>query len=232
MPSKFNVSHSGSVDSDLIWANVWNHTVSENVRALGQPPSYEQALLECRNAKDVIATSIKAQTAEHHSPSKADQLFLVAVAIAQTHPELVDGVPLSRSEKIPHIVINHVSTFLRYADAIDKSLECLANICFPAAVLFASVRFMLSIAVKDMNIFISMEAQFEEVNRRLCRLDVYLKIERPTEAIKSMLRKVMVDIMRFCTLASIYLKCKVPGDLKVAYGSKYVSSLLQAENSA
>lgn len=220
MPSKFNVSHLGSVDSDSTWANVWNHTVSENVRALGQPPSYEQALLESRTPKDVIATSIKAQTAENRSLSNPEQLFLAAVAIANTHPELVDVIPPSPSEKIPRIVTSHVATFLRYADAIDKSLECLANTCFPAAVLFASVRFMLSIAVTDMNIFIAMEAQFEEVNQRLCRLDVYLKIERPTEAIKSMLRKVMVDIMRFCTLASVYLKCKVPVDLKVAYGSK------------
>ena len=57
-----------------------------------------------------------------------------------------------------------------------------------------------------MNLFIAIQTQFDEVDYRLQRMDVYLGMDNPTWAVKSMLAKVMIDIIRFCGLATKYLK--------------------------
>ena len=210
MSPAFTSSHLKSTNLDSAWVDEWKRAVSENVKLMGPPPSYESCILEARSASDVVVQSVDAKLATPHSRITPDQLFLAAVASAQTHPDLIEAIELSADHEIPPIVGTHVATFLRYVDAIDKSLESLANLGFPAAILFASIRFMLVFAVKEMNLFIAMQSQFEQVSLRLQRLDIYLAMKSPSEAVKSMLRKVMIDILRFCSLATMYLKCTYP----------------------
>ena len=189
-------------DRDLVWVDEWNRIVSENAKMVGPPP-YDSAISEARNTRDIVKRSLAAQQTSRSTP---EQLFLAAVAHAQTHPDLA-SVESSAYLKVPRVVSSHVAIILRYAEAIDKSLESLGNVAFPAAVLFAFVRFMMWCAIKDINLLIAMESQFEQVSLRLQRLDVYLALESPNEATKSMLRKVMIDILRFCSLSIVYLKC-------------------------
>jgi hypothetical protein len=133
----------------------------------------------------------------------ADNEFLTAVASAGTHPDLLRT---TNSIK-PYITVkNNVATFLRYADALDKPLESIGNICFPAAFGFGAVRYMLDVAAKNIKLFIAVNDQFEDFNSRLRRLDVYLKMPNVTDAVKWMLSRVMIDIVRFCGLATKYLK--------------------------
>src|SRR5438046_7809422 len=115
---------------DSGWLDEWKRAVLENVRMMGPPPSYESCILEARSAREVVIQSVDAKLATSHSRITPDQLFLAAVASAQTHPDLVEAIELSADDEIPPIVGTHVATFLRYVDAIDKSLESLANVGF------------------------------------------------------------------------------------------------------
>src|SRR5271167_2298628 len=131
MSMTFTSSPSKSTSSDSSSVDEWKRAVSENVRSMSLPPSYESFILEAHSTDDVVAQCMKAKLAGPRSPITPEQLFLAAVASAKTHPDLVE---LSGDNEIPPIVGTHVATFLRYADAIDKSLESLANIGFPAAI--------------------------------------------------------------------------------------------------
>lgn len=207
----FTSCHSKS-DSSLV--DEWKRAVSENVRMMSPPPSYESAILEAESSSEVVAQCVRAKSTGRRSHVTPEQLFLAAVASARTHPDLVKSIPLTGDDEIPPIVNRHVATFLRYADSIDKALDSFTNVGFPAAVLFGAIRFMISFAVKDMNLFIAMQSQFEQVSLRLHRLDIYLAMESPTEAVKLMLRKVMIHILRFCSLATVYLKCTYPASFE------------------
>jgi hypothetical protein len=220
---------SESITSEpLSWESQWSDAVLKHKEIVSAPPSYEKSL-QVQSSKDVIALSKEAQKVGPTAQKAAEELFLKAVAIAQTHPELVT-ITSSSINDVPPIISNQVATFLRYAQAIDKSLESLANTCYPAAVLFASVRFMLSLAVTEIALFNAVKEQFEEVNRRLQRLDVYLKMKNPNDAVRVMLRKVMIDILRFCSLSTKYLKCRISEDESLT-NSKYYWTLLEGEKS-
>jgi hypothetical protein len=169
----------------------------EYTQLVDPPLAYGKLLFET-DSSAVVSSAVESQNS-----ALADKVFVAAVASAGTHPDLVEGA--YQLDKFPQMVSNHVATFLRYADAIDKLLESLANSCLPAAVMFGVVRFMLSVAVKNLNLFTAVKEQFEDFNTRLRRLDIYLSICNPSEAVKTMLGRVMIDILRFCGLATKYL---------------------------
>src|SRR5271155_4483119 len=132
-----------------------------------------------RSSTEVVAETVKAQERAQqplvpHHERVANEMFLSAIRLAQTHPEMVATLPVGLVREPEKSILDEVATFLRYADSIDKSLECLSNTCFPAAILFACVRFMLSLAVKEMKLFMDVKAQLLEINHRLRRLDLYL----------------------------------------------------------
>jgi hypothetical protein len=90
---------------------------------------------------------------------------------------------------------------------------------------------MISVAVKNMNLFIAVKTQFEEFNTRLCRLDIYLSIDNPTEAVKSMLARVMTDILLFCGLATKYFRSKDSIRSVLTNGRKYLFAIIQTQKS-
>lgn len=191
------------------WDERWNQALSEYIRLVEPPPAYEQLLFGARSSANVVALAVASQPrkpAKRTSSTDAEKLFLAAVAAAGTHPNLVEGLSSLPGDKASHTLGSYMATFLRYADTIDKLLESLSNTSFPSAVLFAALRFMLSVAVQNMNLFNAIQTQFREFDARLRRIDVYLGIENPTGAVKSMLAQVLIDIIRFCGLATKYFK--------------------------
>lgn len=226
---------SSNSSSSSNWTESWGQAVSEYRENVDVPPSYEEAL-NARSSAEVVSCAIASHRSGHVIPGSslsamAEDVFIAAVAVAKTHPDLVQTVPLMDPDKIPPIVSNYMATFLRYAESIDKICESLSNTGLPAAVLFAAIRFMISIGVKNMNLFNSVKEKLEDFTTRLRRLDVYLAMENPTEAIKSMLARVMIDIIRFCGLTTKYLKSQTPVAF-VANGRKCLSTIVQNQKSA
>jgi hypothetical protein len=221
--------------SSSIWTESWGQAVSEYRENVDLPPPYEEAF-KARSSAEVVSCALASHQSGHVMPGSnlsamAEDVFIAAVAIAETHPDLVQTVPLLGPDKIPPIVRNHMATFLRYAESIDKLCESLSNMAFPAAVLFAAIRVMISIGVKNMNLFNSVKAKLEDFTTRLRRLDIYLAMENPTEAIKLMLSRVMIDIIRFCGLVTKYLKSQNPAAF-AANGRKCFSTVVQNQKSA
>ena len=167
------------------------------------PPPYEQCLSAAESPSDVVAESKRRLQQLSRDHNVADQIFLDTIRRAKTHPDMVNTLP---SSSPADTVFDEVAVFLRYAQAIDKSLESLANTCFPAAVLFACVRFLLFLAVKEMKLFMTVKTHLQEINHRLRRLDLYLTSPNQTDALRFMLCKVMIDLLRFSGLATKYLK--------------------------
>jgi hypothetical protein len=205
--------------SQASWTQSWTHAVSEYLDVADPPPAYENLILGAQSSKEVVGLALnesRKPTESRHSTSPsdaADEVFLAAVLSAGTHPDLFVGTPFPASYKSPLVVSNFASTFLRYADSFDKALESLSNTCSPAAVLFAAMRFFISVAVKELNLFMTLKTQFEDFNIRLRRLDIYRKLDSPTEGTKLMFGKVTIDILRFTGLATKYLKSKVLADI-------------------
>jgi hypothetical protein len=180
--------------------------VAECIRLVEPPPTYERVILQARSSREIVSMAVNSTKHEQdHLHNVADRIFLSAVLASGTHPDLVNSISLADAHQVTPIK-DAVGTFLRYADAIDNCLESFANTCFPAAVLFACIRFMISVAVKEMKLFRDVKSQFDEINLRLRRLDTYLGLSKPTAAIQTMLCKVMADNIRFCGLATKYLK--------------------------
>ena len=159
-----------------------------------------------QSSREVVTESVEAQRKAQQlsrDQTVADELFLTAICISRTHPDIVESIPGGNPMTT---ALDDVATFLRYAEAIDKALESLANTGFAAAVVFGCVRFMLSLAAKEMKLFMAIKTQFQEMNHRLRRIDLYLRSTRRTEAVTFMLCKVMADMIRFSGLATKYLK--------------------------
>jgi hypothetical protein len=228
--TKFEPVGSNSSNS----TEAWGQAVSEYRENADLPPLYEEAL-EARGSAEVVSRAIASHKLGHdisrpNLSAVAEDFFFAAVAAAETHPDLIRTVPLLGPDKIPPIVSNHMATFLRYAESIDKVFESLSNTCFPAAIVFAAVRFMISIGVRNIKFFNSVKAKLEDFTTRLRRLDIYLTMENPTEAIKLMLSRVMINMIRFCGLATKYLKSQNP-EAFVANGRKCPSTVVQNQKS-
>jgi hypothetical protein len=211
------------------WLHGWQQVVTEYFRLVELPPADQKLLLGAKSATEVVVRVIEA---ERSRPSKlspgADNEFITAVASAGTHPDLLMTTNLRK----PSILVqNHIAIFLRYTDALDKSLESFGNVCFPAALVFGAVRFMLDVAAKNIKLFIAVNEQLEEFNTRLRRLDVYLALQNPTDAVKWMLARVMMDIVRFCGLATKYLKSITLGKWCLPASRKCISTIDQTQKS-
>ena len=186
------------------WIEKWQSQASEILRLLNLPPPYQESHFSGHGTSQVVTQSL-------HAPhSDAERLFLEAVAASQTHTDLIRAVIPSVQGHSPPIISQHIALLLRYSESIDKVFDSLGNTCFPAAIVFAVIRFMMSYVIKEYRLFISMERHFQEVSLRLRRLDVYLVMNTPTEAVKLMLSKVRIDILRFTVLATVFLKCTFP----------------------
>ena len=195
------------------WSDAWSQAVSDYVRLVDLPASYQKQFSRAQSASDIVSIAIRSQQAKpikNDFSAVAETVFIATVVSAGTHTTLIKDPPQLSPDMIPLTVNNQVATFLRYADAIDKAFESMANICMPAAFLFGAVRYMLAVAVKNIKLFLAIKEQFEDFNTRLLRLDIYLTIENPSEAIKSMLARVRINIIRFCGLATKYLKSREP----------------------
>jgi len=186
------------------WTEKWQSQASEILRLLNLPPPYQEGHFMGQGTHQVVNDSIQAPDVE------AERLFLEAVAASQTHPALIRAIIPRIQSHSPPIIGQHIALLLRYAESIDKVLDSLGNTCFPAAIVFSVIRFMMSYVIKEYRLFISMEKQFQEVSMRLRRLDVYLVMNNPTEAVKSMLSRVRIDILRFTVLATVFLQCTSP----------------------
>lgn len=193
----------GYSQTETRWLDGWQQVVTEYFNLVELPSTDQKLLLGAQSAGEVVQRVMEAQRSRSSRLSPGgDNEFIAAVASAGTHPDLIttnSRKPASRGH-------NHVATFLRYADALDKSLESFGNVCFPAALVFGAVRYMLDIAARNMKLFLAVNDQLDEFNNRLRRLDVYLALQNPTDAVKWMLARVMIDIVRFCGLATKYLK--------------------------
>ena len=82
----------------------------------------------------------------------------------------------------------------------------MGNTTFASAFVFGAIRYMLDVAVKNMRLLIAIKEKFEDISFRLRRLDVYLNMKEPTEAVTLMCVRSLVDILRFCGLATKYLQ--------------------------
>jgi hypothetical protein len=118
---------------------------------------------------------------------------------------------IKQPDKTPAVVSYDIAMLLRYADSVDKFLDSIGNTTFAAAFVFGAIRYLLDVAVKNINLLIQIKGKFEDINSRLRRLDVYLTLKEPTEAVKSMCIRALVNILRFCGLATKYLRSMFPG---------------------
>jgi hypothetical protein len=188
------------------WLHGWQQVVSEYFGLVSLPPADQKLILGAKSAAEVVRRVIEAQQTRSSKLSSpvAGNDFITTVASAGTHPDLITRTTSLKPSSLA--VKNHVATFLRYVDALDKPLESMGNICFPAAFVFGAIRYMLDVAAKNIKLFLAVNDQFEDFNTRLGRLDIYLALQNPTDAIKLMLSRVMINIVRFCGLATKYLK--------------------------
>jgi hypothetical protein len=135
---------------------------------------------------------------------EADQLFIAAVAAAGTHADILGKVSIIISA--PPIITSQVATVLRYADAIGKLLQSVPHGFSPSAFVFGAVRVMITNAVKNMNSFLALSAQFDEVSRRLQCMGNLLPVTYPVRTMTSTLGRVMIGVIRFCGYATKYIK--------------------------
>jgi hypothetical protein len=191
-------------------SSVWKEAVSEYFALLGLSPDDAKVLAYPKTASEVVTLAVQPLTLSSRKREKsaafAQKLFIAAVASGGTHNELVQHVDLLANHKPMSIVTDQIAMFLRYADAVDKFLDSLGNTTFAGAFVFGAVRYLLDVAVNNFKLFIAIKTNLEDISSRLRRLDNYLMLREPTEAVTMMCIRVLVDILRFCGLATEYLR--------------------------
>lgn len=133
------------------------------------------------------------------------QMFISAVSSAGTHDEVV-GPASSPRDPMPAIVTNEVATLLRYSEAIDKFLDSLGNTTFAGAFVFGAVRLLLAVSIKEVKLLIRVKEKIEELNDRLQRFEIYLRLQSPSQSVTSMCVRALGNVLRFCGLATKFLK--------------------------
>jgi len=172
-------------------------------------PPEEQKLLEAQTTTEVVSLALQSFSRSKKFWKSAkplpDTAFLTAVVSARTHEQFIKDVVLPEKDKVPETVGYMVSSLLRHADAFDQFLGSMGNTSFASPFIFGAIRFMLTVAVKNIKLFLATRKQFEEINLRLSRLDIYLKaVKEPTESMRLMCIRALVNILRFCGLATKY----------------------------
>lgn len=196
----------------------WEQAVSEYFALLKLSPNDAKVLVDAKSAADVVTFAIQALTPSARAMVKseafAEKMFIAAVASAGTHDEFINRMEfIKQPDKTSAVVSYDIAMLLRYADSVDKFLDSIGNTTFAAAFVFGAIRYLLDVAVKNINLLIQIKGKFEDINSRLRRLDVYLTLKEPTEAVKSMCIRALVNILRFCGLATKYLRSMFPGML-------------------
>ena len=199
-------------DSDRV-SLVWNEAVSEYINTVELSKKDREWLTQANSSSDVVAFAVQTQIAANPTGSEkySQKMFLAAVLSAGTHNEIVSKVPVPKGGSIS-AVANHVATFLRYASAIDVFLDSLGNTTFASPFVFGAVRVMLDVAVKNIKLLLAIREKFADFELRLRRLDVYLALKEPSEAIKLMTVRVLVNTLRFCGLATRYFSSMILTD--------------------
>jgi len=197
-------------------SSAWEQAVSEYLALLKLSPNDAKALVDAKTATDVVTFAVQALTPSARAMVKseafAEKMFLAAVASAGTHDEFISRMECIKQDKTPAVVSYEIATLLRYTDSVDKFLDSMGNTTFAAAFVFGAIRYLVDVAVKNINLLIQIKGKFEDINLRLRRLDVYLTLKEPTEAVKSMCVRALVNILRFCGLATKYLRSMFPID--------------------
>ena len=183
--------------SDRI-STVWKQAVSEYLDIVELSERDCQWISQIKASTDVVASAVQ--------DSNTHEMFISAVQSAGTHNDLVSKVVVLRDGNVPAVVSNQVATFLRYASAVDSFLDAMGNTTFISAFVFGAVRFMLDIAVKNLRLLIAIRDKFADVDIRLRRLDNYLAIKEPTEAVQLMTIRVLLNTLRFYGLATKYFR--------------------------
>lgn len=203
------MSHSELGADDRIGC-FWKQAVSEYLELVQLSKPDAEWLARIKASSKVVSNVIEAQNAEKvdQSGNFSQKMFIAAVISAGTHHELVGNIEILKGERVPTIVSNQVATFLRYSSAIDAFLEAMGNTTFASAFVFGAVRFMLAVAAKNLKLLTAIHEKFVEVDERLRRLDVYLCLSEPSEAVRLMCIRVLVNVLRFYGLATRYFSSK------------------------
>jgi hypothetical protein len=189
-------------------SSIWNQAISDYIGLLKLSPEEKKALLEARTTNQVVTSAIQTESKKRlwkSSKPCPHRIFIAAVVSARTHEDLVKELKILKPNKVPEVVTTQIATFLRYADAFDAFLDALGNTTFASPVIFGAIRYMLIIAVKNVNLLNAVKGQFEDINLRLHRLNIYLTtVNDPTESVRLMCIRALVNILRFCGLATKY----------------------------
>jgi len=190
---------------------VWKQAVAEYLEIAQLSKSDAEWLAQTKASTEVVSIAVQAQKMDKtdRSVKFSQKMFIAAVISAGTHTELVDKVEVLKGGHVPAVVSNQVATFLRYATAIDAFLDAMGNITFASAFVFGAIRYMLIIAVKNMKLLIAIREKFNDIEIRLRRLDAYLTLKQPSEAVRLMCVRVLVNILRFCGLATKYFRSSI-----------------------
>ena len=186
--------------------SIWKRAVSDYFNTAELSKKDSEWLSQAKCPSDVVASTIQVQNIEKasHSGRSSHRMFLSAVLSAGTHNEFMEKIEFLKGESVPSVVSNQVATFLRYASAIDAFLDAIGSTTFASAFIFGAIRFMLDIAVKNVKLLIAIHDKFADVDLRLRRLDEYLALKTPSQAVRLMTIRVLVNTLRFCGLATRY----------------------------
>lgn len=194
-------------------SEVWRQAVSEYISTVELSKKDSEWLSHAKSSSDIVAVAVQTQSTENENASRSERfsqkMFLSAVLSAGTHNEMVKTVEVIGGN-VPPVVSNQIATFLRYASSIDAFLNAMGNTTFASAFVFGAIRVMLDIAVNNVKLLVSIGEKFAEVDMRLRRLDVYLALKEPSEAVRLMTLRVLVNTLRFCGIATKYFSSMIP----------------------
>jgi hypothetical protein len=184
----------------------WNRAEEEYFGLTDLQIDEKNSLLRVQRSSEVV---IQALESKHsiNSHTEADKHFVAAVASAGTHPDIVGNVSFLNPP--PPIIIDEIATLVRFAHGIDQLLESILQKS-PGAFVFGAVRVMITVAVKNMELLLTLKEQFEKVKIKLHRLDVVLALKNPENAITSKLARALIDVVRFCGQVTKYINGIAP----------------------
>jgi hypothetical protein len=185
----------------------WNRAEEEYFGLTDLQIDGKNSLLRIQRSSEVVMQALESKHSIN-SQTEADKYFIAAVASAGTHSDIVGNVSILNPP--PLIIIDEIATLLRFAHAINQLLEFILQKS-PGAFVFGAVRVMITVAVKNMESFLTLKEQFEKVEIKLHRLDVVLTLKNPEYAITSKLARVLIDVVRFCGWVTKYINGIAPG---------------------
>ena len=198
--------------------SVWKTAVEEYLELLKLSPEDTKMLREARTTTDVVKSVLESQSHWRFWKPAAqltDAAFLASVISAQTHEDFVKDVVLPGSRDIPEPISRIAGSFLQYAHSFDVLLNTLGSTTCASPFIFGALRIMLRSAVRSLNLFTEVRDQFEKVSQQLLRLDTYLKGREATDVVIWICIRALVDILRFCGLATKYFQSSVSPALRV-----------------